>query len=120
MKNLLLLIALFLSVFTFAQDANGDKKPKLEIRSSNTDNEIHRKTNDHKLERIDLKKEDRKDHTHKPTNERHHRPHLDGKHKEHRKEELKKERHHDKRKEHRQEKKQELLQQRKERRETKG
>ena len=93
MKNLVLLSAIFLSAFSFAQDANGDKKPKLEIRVSNTDNEIHRKTNDHKSERIDLKKEDRQDHTHKPTLERYRRPHLDDKKQEiHRKEDVKKER----------------------------
>ena len=125
MKNLVLLITILFSVVSFAQDVNGEKKPKLEIRSNNTDHEIHRKTNDHKSERVDLKKEDRRDHAHKPAIERHNRPHLDGKLGDRpRREEIKKERRNDKhieqRQEKRQEKRQEILQQRKDRRENKG
>ncbi len=121
MKNLVLLTAILFTAFSFAQDANGEKKPKLEIRSINADHEIHRKTNDHKSERIDLKKEDLRDHAHKPTLERHNRPHLDGKHGDRpRREDVKKERHHEKHieqgQEKRQEKRQEIMQQRKERR----
>ena len=119
MKNLVLITAIFVTVFSFAQDANGEKKPKLEIRSIHADYEIHRKNNDHKSERIDLKKEDLREHAHKPTIERHIRPHLDGKNGERpRREDVKKERHHEKhieqRKEKKQEKRQEILQQRKE------
>jgi hypothetical protein len=101
MKNLVLLSALVISTASFSQETSSDKKPKLEIRSSNSENQIHRKTNDHKAERIELKKEDRRDHTVKPTTERHHRPHLDGK-----KEHTKKERVNEHKKEQRHEKNQ--------------
>ena len=125
MKNILFLTSFFVSVYSFTQNNTGEKTLKLEIRSTNTDHEIHRRSNDHKLERIELKREDRRDHTHKPTIERHHRPHLDGKRGDRpQKGDLKKERHHEKRneqrQERRQEKRQEILQERKERRENKG
>lgn len=77
MKKIVLFAALFISLFTFSQNDIGEKKLKLEIRSSNTDNVVHRKNNDHSTERIDLKKEDRKEPLHKSVNSRHTRPHLD-------------------------------------------
>ncbi len=104
MKNLLLLTGIIFSSISFAQETSTDKKPKLEIRANNTEDNIHRKTNDHKAERIELKKDDRKDHSHKPAQERHHRPHADGKGTENTKgEQHKKEQHHEKRNEQRQE-----------------
>ena len=115
MKNLVLLIATFFSVVSLAQDTNGEKKPKLEIRSNNTDNEIHRKTNDHKSERIELRREERRERANKPLLERRQRPNFDGKRGEERRRESKtREINIEKRKEIRQE----LNQQRRERREN--
>ena len=117
MKNLVLFASLFISIFSYAQNNSGEKKLKIEIRSSNTEYEIHRKTNDHYLERIDLKKEDRKEHMHKPDFQRHNRPHLDSKIEEKpTKGELKKEHSIDKKHDHRHDK----IQQRQERRENRG
>ena len=117
MKNLVLFASLFISIFSYAQNNSGEKKLKIEIRSINTEYEIHRKTNDHSLERIDLKKEDRKEHMHKPDFQRHNRPHLDSKIEEKpTKGELKKEHSIDRKHEHRQDK----IQQRQERRENRG
>ncbi len=117
MKNLVLFASLFFSIFSYTQNNSGEKKLKIEIRSSNTEYEIHRKTNDHSLERIDLKKEDRKEHMHKPDLQRHNRPHLDSKLEEKpTKGELKKEHSIDRKHEHRHDK----IQQRQERRENRG
>ena len=117
MKKLVLFAALFISIFSYAQNNSGDKNLKIEIRSSNTEYEIHRKTNDHSSERIDLKKEDRKEHMHKLDFQRHNRPHLDSKGEEKpTKAELKKEHSIDKKHEHRHDK----IQQRQERRENRG
>jgi hypothetical protein len=115
MKNLLLLTGIFFASFSFSQETNIDAKPKLEIRTENAEDNIHRKTNEHKVERIELKKDDRKDHTHKPTQERHRRPLAEGKRSDATKvERHKKEHHHDKRREQRRER----IHERKERRET--
>lgn len=115
MKNLVLLIAIFFSVVSFAQDANREKKPKLEIRSNNTDHEIHRRTNDHKSERIELRREERSERANKPLLERRQRPNFDGKRGEERRKESKSlEINNEKRKEIRQERNQ----QRRERREN--
>ena len=103
MKNLLLFTGIIFSSFSFAQETNTDKKPKLEIRIANTEDNIHRKNNDHKAERIELKKDDRKDHTHKPAQEKHHRQHAEGKRTENKKEDQPKKEHHDKHKEQHQE-----------------
>ena len=117
MKNLVLFASLFFSIFSYTQNNSGEKKLKIEIRSINTEYEIHRKTNDHSLERIDLKKEDRKEHMHKPDFQRHNRPHLDSKIEEKpTKGELKKEHSIDRKHEHRHDK----IQQRQERRENRG
>ena len=51
----------------------------------------------------ELKKDDRKDHTHKPAQEKHHRQHADGKRTENKKEDQPKKEHHDKHKEQHQE-----------------
>lgn len=117
MKNLILFIALFLTAFTFAQNATNENKPKLEIRTNATDNEIHRKTNDHHSERIDLKKDDRKDVSTTSSLEKHRRPNLDNKHADSQRKEVdKKEHQHDKHSEQRQETKEERFQQHKEHR----
>ena len=57
MKNLLLFTFLFVTLFSFGQSSVIEKKAKLEIRLSNSDNQMQRITNEHKEERIDLKKE---------------------------------------------------------------
>jgi hypothetical protein len=120
MKNLVFLTTIFFSAYSFAQGEQGEKKPKLEIRTSNAVHEIHRKTNEHKLERIDLKRDDKRENTHKPTLERHQRPHLDRKNGERpSKQDLKKDRYNEIRQEKRQEKREEILQKRKERRDNK-
>jgi len=125
MKNILLFIVIFFSSIVFGQAITAEKKAKLEIRSTTQENEIHRKSNEHNEERITMKKEDQRDHTHKPALERHQRPHLDGKHTEHPgKETLKREHHPNKqnekqieqRQEKRKEKREELRQHHKEHR----
>lgn len=55
----------------------GEKKLKLEIRSTNSENEVFRKTNEHTSEHINLKREDKKDLLLTPGPNRHNRPHLD-------------------------------------------
>jgi hypothetical protein len=117
MKNSLLIAFLFITLFSWSQNNLGDQKVKLEIRSTKTDNEIHRVTNEHKLERIDLRKEDQKDHTHKPELHRHNRPNLDRKNEDKiSNKEVKKERRSEIKHEHRQDK----LHQHRDRRENIG
>ena len=117
MKNSLFFTFLFVTLFSFSQNNSGEKKVKLEIRTANTDNEIHRITNEHTSERINLRKEDLKDHTHKPGLQRHNRPHLDGKMSDKKSNnDIKKEQHPEKKHEHRQDKQHHQ----KERRENKG
>jgi hypothetical protein len=117
MKNILIFTSLYFSFFTFSQNNIGEKKLKLEIRANNSDNEMHRKTNDHNSERIDLKREEKKDPTQISVFNRHDRPHLDKKElNKSTRGEMKREHSTDKRHEQRQEK----FQQRQERRENRG
>lgn len=77
MKNLLFLTSFFISLYSFSQNTLGEKKLKLEIRSTNSENEVFRKTNEHTSERINLKREDKKDLLLTPGTNRHNRPHFD-------------------------------------------
>ncbi len=77
MKNILFLTSFFVSVYSFTQNNTGEKTLKLEIRTNNSENEVYRKTNEHTSERINIKREDKKDILFTPSLNRHNRPHLD-------------------------------------------